>query len=88
MLGIIMLSFVGTPGGFLGSGSSGIAEGGPLAQLWIQFQGIIVIFAWTAIVTWIILKLVGFVTDLRVSDESEDQGLDVTEHEERSYDFN
>ena len=26
MLGIIMLSFVGTPGGFLGSGSSGIAE--------------------------------------------------------------
>ena len=87
MLGIIMLSFVGTPGGFLGSGSSGIAEGGPLAQLWIQFQGIIVIFAWTAIVTWIILKLVGYVTDLRVSEESENEGLDVTEHEERSYDL-
>ena len=67
--------------------ASGIAEGGPLAQLWIQFQGIIVIFAWTAIVTWIILKLVGFVTDLRVSEESENEGLDVTEHEERSYDL-
>ena len=87
MLGIIMLSFVGTQGGFLGSGASGIADGGPLVQLVIQLKGIGVIFLWTAIATWIILKLVGLVTDLRVSEESENEGLDVTEHEERSYDL-
>jgi len=87
MLGIIMLSFVGTQGGFLGSGASGVAEGGPLVQLVIQLKGIGVIFLWTAIATWIILKLVGLVTDLRVSEESENEGLDVTEHEERSYDL-
>ncbi|SVA77946.1 uncharacterized protein METZ01_LOCUS130800, partial [marine metagenome] len=40
MLGIIMLSFVGTQGGFLGSGASGVADGGPLVQLVIQLKGI------------------------------------------------
>ena len=87
MLGIIMLSFVGTQGGFLGSGASGIAEGGPMVQLVIQLKGILVIGLWTAVAAWVILKLVGLVTDLRVSEESENEGLDVTEHEERSYDL-
>jgi len=87
MLGIILLSFVGTEGGFLGSGASGIAEGGPMAQLVIQLKGILVIGLWTAVASWVILKLVGLVTDLRVSEESENEGLDVTEHEERSYDL-
>ena len=87
MLGIILLSFVGTPGGFLGSGASGIAEGGPMVQLVIQLKGILVIGLWTAVASWVILKLVGLVTDLRVSEESENEGLDVTEHEERSYDL-
>ena len=87
MLGIIMLSFVGTQGGFLGSGASGIADGGPLVQLVIQLKGILVIGLWTAVASWVILKLVGLVTDLRVSEESENEGLDVREHEERSYDL-
>ena len=87
MLGIIMLSFVGTEGGFLGSGASGIAEGGPMVQLVIQLKGILVIGLWTAVASWVILKLVGLVTDLRVSEESENEGLEVTEHEERSYDL-
>ena len=89
MLGIIMLCFVGVSGGFLGSGAGGfaISEGGPMAQLVIQLKGIGVIFLWTAVVSWVILKLVGLVTDLRVSEESENEGLDVTEHEERSYDL-
>jgi len=87
MLGIIMLSFVGTQGGFLGSGASGVADGGPLVQLVIQLKGILVIGLWTAVASWVILKLVGLVTDLRVSEESENEGLDVTEHEERSYDL-
>ncbi len=87
MLGIILLSFVGTEGGFLGSGASGIAEGGPMVQLVIQLKGILVIGLWTAVASWVILKLVGLVTDLRVSEESENEGLDVTEHEERGYDL-
>ena len=85
IIGIIMVSFVGVQGGFLGSsaGETWI----PMEQLMIQLKGIVVIGAWTALSSWAILKLIGMITPLRVSEEDELQGLDVTEHEERSYDL-
>tara|TARA_B100000945_G_scaffold289792_1_gene263108 strand:+ start:58 stop:1338 length:1281 start_codon:yes stop_codon:yes gene_type:complete len=85
IIGIIMVSFVGVQGGFLGSsaGETWI----PMEQLMIQLKGIVVIGAWTALASWAILKLIGIITPLRVSEEDELQGLDVTEHEERSYDL-
>lgn len=85
MLGIIMLSIVGNPDGFLGSGASGISEGGVLNQLIIQLIGIALIFIWTAIFTWIILKIISYITGLRVDDETESQGLDLMSHGERGY---
>ncbi len=85
MLGIIMLSFVGNPEGFLGAGASGISESGNLDQLIIQLTGIAIIFVWTAVLTWIILKLLSFITGLRVDDETESQGLDLMSHGERGY---
>jgi ammonium transporter, Amt family len=90
MLGIIMLSFLGLEGSFLGSGAAGLSEqsgGNPLSQLFIQLKGIFIIGAWTAIASWVILRLISLVTNLRVSDEEEYEGLDVIEHEERSYDL-
>jgi len=85
ILGVVMLSLLGSPEGFLGEGASGIAEGGVLVQLKIQLLGIVVIFAWTAVATWIILKIVNVVTGLRIDPESESEGLDVTSHGERGY---
>jgi Amt family ammonium transporter len=85
VLGIIMLSFVGVQGGFLGSSAGG--DFAPIDQLIIQLKGIAIIGLWTAVASWVILRIVGLVTDLRVSEEEEYEGLDVTEHEERSYDL-
>ena len=85
MLGIIMLSIVGTPDGFLGSGASGISESGAINQLMIQLLGIALIFLWTAVLTWIILKIISHITGLRVDDETESQGLDLMSHGERGY---
>ena len=85
IIGIIMVSFVGVQGGFLGSSAGETWV--PMEQFLIQLKGILVIGLWTAVASWIILKLISFVTDLRVSEESENEGLDVTEHEERSYDL-
>ena len=85
MLGIIMLSIVGNPDGFLGSGASGISESGALNQLMIQLLGIALIFLWTAVFTWIILKIISHITGLRVDDETESQGLDLMSHGERGY---
>ena len=85
IIGIIMVSFLGVQGGFLGSsaGEEWIAT----EQFLIQIKGILVIGIWTAVASWIILKVIGSFTPLRVSEEEEYEGLDVVEHEERSYDL-
>lgn len=85
IIGIIMVSFLGVQGGFLGSsaGEEWIAT----KQFLIQIKGILVIGIWTAVASWIILRVIGSFTPLRVSEEEEYEGLDVVEHEERSYDL-
>ena len=85
IIGIIMVSFVGVQGGFLGSsaGETWI----PMEQFIIQLKGIVVIGLWTAVASWIILKILGSLMPLRVTEEEEYEGLDVIEHEERSYDL-
>jgi len=55
-------------------------------QLGVQFTGVVATAAYTAIATFVILKLVGMLTGgLRVSAEEESQGLDISSHEERGY---
>ena len=85
IIGIIMVSFLGVQGGFLGSSAG--EEWVATEQFMIQIKGIFVIGIWTAIASWIILKVIGSFTPLRVSEEEEYEGLDVVEHEERSYDL-
>ena len=85
IIGIIMVSFLGVQGGFLGSSAG--EEWVPMEQLMIQLKGIVVIGLWTAIASWVILKFIGSFTALRVTEEEEYQGLDVVEHEERGYDL-
>ena len=67
-------------------GGAGYAEGMNLgSQLFVQAVGLAATFAWTAVATWVILKVVGLITPLRVSEEDEIEGLDLTQHEERGY---
>jgi Amt family ammonium transporter len=56
-------------------------------QLGVQAIGVLATFVYTAILTWGILKLVDFMVGLRVTHEEEMQGLDITQHEERGYDY-
>ena len=85
IIGIIMVSFLGVQGGFLGSSAG--EEWVPMEQLMIQLKGIVVKGLWTAIASWVILKFIGSFTALRVTEEEEYEGLDVVEHEERGYDL-
>ena len=69
-----------------GLGGMGYAEGMNLgSQLGVQAIGLLATAAWTALATWVILKVVGLVTPLRVDEEDEIEGLDLTQHEERGY---
>ena len=66
----------------------GLAEGMTIAsQVNVQVIGVVATFAYTAVATWIILKVVDVVTGLRVSAEQEQQGLDLISHDEKGYDL-
>ena len=55
-------------------------------QLTVQLIGIVAVFAYTAVVSWLLLKVVSVLTNgLRVSEEVEQKGLDISSHEERGY---
>ena len=84
ILGILMLAFVGKPNGFLGAGAAGFNPS-VFEQFMIQLQGVVVICLWTLLFSWIALKITSLVTNLRVSEESEYEGLDITEHNESGY---
>ena len=85
VIGIIMVSFLGVKGGFLGSSAG--EEWIPLEQFMIQMKGIFIIGLWTAVASWMILRAISIFTPLRVTEEEEYEGLDIAEHEERSYDL-
>jgi len=66
----------------------GFAEGVTMsAQVWVQIIGIFSTLIYTAVVTYIILKVVAKFIDLRVDREQEIEGLDIVSHDERGYDF-
>ena len=66
----------------------GLAEGMTISsQLGVQFVGVISTIIYTAFATFIILKIVEPITGLRVSDDEEQQGIDITSHEEKGYDL-
>ncbi|HIL43283.1 MAG TPA: ammonium transporter [Gammaproteobacteria bacterium] len=66
----------------------GLAEGMTImSQLEVQAIGVVATFVYTAVATYIILKIVGMIVGLRVSEEEEQQGLDIVSHEERGYDL-
>jgi Amt family ammonium transporter len=68
-------------------GGVGFAEGNTTmgSQVVAQLIGVVVTIAFTAIVSYIILKLIDITIGLRVSEEQESEGLDIALHEERGY---
>jgi Amt family ammonium transporter len=56
---------------------------GSTAQLIIQLEAVAAVFIFTAVATAILLKIVDAIVGLRVSEEEEREGLDVTQHGER-----
>ncbi|MBB6340494.1 Amt family ammonium transporter [Pseudomonas fluvialis] len=55
------------------------------AQVITQIKGVGFTVLYTAIVTYVILKVLDLVMGLRVSEEAETVGLDLSEHNERGY---
>ncbi len=66
------------------AGADGLFYGNP-AQLFIQLKAVLVTFVYSFIVTFIIMKVIDVVMGLRVTQEDETMGLDLTQHHERAY---
>lgn len=66
------------------AGADGLFYGNP-AQLGIQAMAVLVSVVFAFVGTFVILKLVDGLMGLRVSEEEERMGLDLSQHEERSY---
>lgn len=66
---------------------NGFADGATMAsQVAVQITGILTIGLYTAILTFILLKVVAVATSgIRVSTEQEQIGLDITDHDEKGY---
>ncbi len=54
-------------------------------QVWIQFKAIMVTVVWSGVVSFIAYKIVDIVIGLRVPEEDEREGLDITSHGETAY---
>lgn len=53
------------------------------AQMWVQLEGVLATIAYSGIMTFIILKVIDMAMGLRVTEEEEREGLDVSQHGER-----
>ncbi len=56
-----------------------------LDQVWIQLQAVVTTIVWSGVVSYIAYKLVDVVLGLRVSEEEEREGLDISSHGETAY---
>ena len=55
------------------------------SQVWIQLQAVATTIVWSAVVSLIAYKLIDLVIGLRVSEEEEREGLDISSHGETAY---
>ena len=66
------------------AGANGLFFGNP-GLFWIQLQAVLITVVYSFIVTWIIMKVIDVVMGLRVAQEDETAGLDISQHHERAY---
>jgi Amt family ammonium transporter len=62
-------------------GSPGLIDGNA-RQVLTQIYGIIAVAVWSGVATFVLLKIIEFIIPLRVSQQNEIEGLDITQHGE------
>jgi len=67
-------------------GGAGYADGMTMGgQLGVQFMGVAAVLVWTAVATWVALKIVKMLVGLRVDEDEETEGLDINQYDEKGY---
>jgi ammonium transporter, Amt family len=87
MTGIFNAPSLGGPGSTVDYVKGTTGYPGIWKQLWIQAQAVGLVVIWTAVVAFVAFYIVKVVVGIRVSEEEEREGLDITSHGERAYDM-
>ena len=85
LTGVFNSQALGGPGA-VGDWVTATASSVPVAdQVWIQLKAVLTTIVWSGVVSVIAYKLVDLTIGLRVSEEDEREGLDITSHGETAY---
>ena len=69
----------------LGGAGFGDGNNGSADQVTVQVISVVATIAYTAVVSFILLKIIDVIVGLRVTTEQETEGLDQALHDERGY---
>ncbi|MGE0498416.1 MAG: ammonium transporter [Ramlibacter sp.] len=81
ILGAILTGVFTAPG----LGGTGKPDFSIMSQVMIQAEGVLITIVWSAVVAFIAYKIVDMVIGLRVTEEEEREGLDISAHGETAY---
>jgi len=81
IVGALLVGVFGAPS-LGGTGDDDFAIG---SQLLIQAEGVLITMVWSGVVAFVVYKIVDMVIGLRVTEEAEREGLDITSHGETAY---
>jgi Amt family ammonium transporter len=62
-----------------------VTSNGIGAQVWIQLKAVVLTIVWSGVVSVVAFKIVDLVVGLRVTEEEEREGLDISAHGETAY---
>jgi ammonium transporter, Amt family len=87
MTGVFNAPSLGGPGSTTDWVKGTVGYPGIWPQLLIQIKAVVLVTVWTAVVAAVGFLIVKAVVGLRVTEEQEREGLDITSHGERAYDM-
>ena len=85
LTGVFNTQALGGPG-FVGDWVAGTVTSNPIGtQVWIQLKAVVVTIVWSGVVSLVSYFIVDKVVGLRVNEEDEREGLDISSHGETAY---
>ena len=85
LTGVFNTQELGGPGLVTDWVSATVGSNGIAAQVWIQLKAVLVTVVWSAVVAFVAFKIVDLTIGLRVTEEEEREGLDISSHGETAY---
>ncbi|VWX59282.1 ammonium transporter [Burkholderiales bacterium 8X] len=85
LTGVFNTQSLGGPGLVGDWVTAGIISNGIGTQVWIQLKAVLLTIVWSGVVSFIAYKIVDLTIGLRVTEEEEREGLDISAHGETAY---